>query len=83
MDKYTVVARIWHTGDECYYEAGDNVTMTHLTDSQIERLVAAGVIEPLRDKRKEQEAIENGDIDSTEHQFDGSDTELRGSSGGR
>ena len=52
MDRYIVLARIWHTGDECYYEAGDDVTMMHLADFQIERLVAQGVIEPVEKKVK-------------------------------
>lgn len=67
MDKYTVKVRIWHTGDECYYEAGKSVTMTHLADFQIERLIAAGVIEPVETKRKKREVKQHGDIDSTEY----------------
>lgn len=66
MDKYKVLARIWHTSDERYYEAGDNVTMAHLADFQIDRLIAQGVIEPVETKRKKREA-KNGDTDSTEH----------------
>ena len=67
MDKYNVLMRIWHTGDKRYYDAGANVTMTHLADFQIERLVAQGVIEPVETKRKKREAREHGDTDSTEH----------------
>lgn len=75
MDEYTVIMRIWHTGDECYYEAGtNNVTMTHLTDRQIERLVSQGVIKlneyvmaetkATKAKRK-REVKQNGNTDST------------------
>lgn len=67
MDKYRVLARIWHTGDECYYDAGQNVTMTHLAEFQIDRLIAQGVIEPVETKRKKQEVKQHGDTDSTEH----------------
>ncbi|MBU0599053.1 hypothetical protein KKF61_08790 [Patescibacteria group bacterium] len=56
--------RIWHTGDGCYYDAGENVTMTHLADFQIEGLIAQGVIEPIVKKR---EAKKHGNTDSTEH----------------
>ena len=52
MDEYTVLARIWHSGDECYYDAGENVTMTHLASFQVERLIAQGVIEPVEKKVK-------------------------------
>lgn len=67
MDEYTTLVRIWHTGDKQYYDAGENVTMTHLADFQIERLIAQGVIEPVAEKpkRKKQEAKGHGDIDST------------------
>lgn len=75
MDKYTVLVRIWHTGDKQYYDAGQNVTMTHLAEFQIEGLIAAGVIEPHREyvkaetraaeaKRKKREA-KHGNTDST------------------
>jgi len=52
VDRYIVLARIWHTGDECYYNAGDNVTMTHLAEFQIERLMAQGIIEPVEPVKK-------------------------------
>jgi len=56
VDEYMVLARIWHSGDERYYDAGDNVTMTHLADFQIKRLIAQGVIEPVeKPKRKKRE----------------------------
>ena len=66
MDEYKVLAHIWHTGDERYYEAGDNVTMTHLADFQIERLIAQGVIESIASKHKKQE-VKHGNIDSPKH----------------
>ena len=78
--KYKVLARIWHTGDKCYYEAGESATMTHLADFQIERLIAQGVIEPLPAlsasthsqaqagiAKTKREAKQHGDIDSTGH----------------
>ena len=71
MDKYTVLARIWHTGDERYYEAGASVTMTHLANFQIDALIAQGVIEPLPAQagiaKKKREVRKHGDTDSTEH----------------
>ena len=67
MDKYKVLARIWHSGDECYYKAGANVTMTHLADFQIDGLIAQGVIELVKSKRKKREVKQHGDTDSTEH----------------
>lgn len=66
-DKYIVRMRIWHTGDEQYYDAGANVTMTHLADFQIERLIAQSVIEPVQSKRKKREIKQHGNIDSTDH----------------
>ena len=68
MDKYTTLVRIWHRGDECYYDAGKNVTMTHLMDYQIEQLIAHGVIEPVPvDKPKKREVKDHGNTDSSEH----------------
>ena len=66
MDKYKVLARIWHTGDECYYEASEKVSMSHLADFQIERLIAQGVIEPVSSKSKKRE-VKRGDTDSAEY----------------
>ena len=63
--KYKVLARIWHTGDKCYYEAGASATMTHLADFQIERLIAQGVIEPIAKTKRE--AKQHGNTDSTRH----------------
>lgn len=73
MGKYKVLMRIWHTGDECYYDADENVTMTHLADFQVKQLIAQGVIEPVESKRlqkqtsKKREVKQHGDTDSTEH----------------
>ena len=67
MAKYRVLMRIWHTGDECYYEADENVSMSHLADFQIERLVMQGMIEPIESKHKKREVKQHGDTDSTEH----------------
>ena len=62
------LVRIWHSGDKQYYEAGENVTMTHLAGFQIKRLIAQGVIEPVnKPKRKKQEVKQHGNTDSTEH----------------
>jgi len=65
VGKYNVLMRIWHTKDERYYDAGENVSMTHLADFQIERLIAQGIIEPVKSKSKRE--VKHGDIDSTEH----------------
>ena len=67
MDKYITLVRIWHTGDACYYDAGENVTMTHLVGFQIDRLVEQGVIEPVQSKSKKRGVKQHGDTDSTEH----------------
>lgn len=67
MDRYNVLMRIWHTKDEQYYDDGDNVSLTHLADFQIERLVAQGVIEPVAEKCKKREVKQHGNTDSTEH----------------
>lgn len=65
MDEYKVLVRIWHTGDECYYDAGKNVSMTHLAAFQIERLITQGVIEPVVKPKRKKEAKQHGDTDST------------------
>lgn len=67
MDRYTVLVRIWHSGDERYYDVGASVTMTHLVGFQIDRLIAQGIIEPVKSKRKKREVKQHGDIDGTEH----------------
>ena len=66
MGRYNILKRIWHTKDERYYDNGDNVSLTHLADFQIDQLIAQGVIEPVPSKRKKQEA-KHGNTDSTEH----------------
>lgn len=74
VDRYKVLVRIWHTGDNRYYEAGEKVAMAHLADFQIERLIAQGIIAPMKSRKGAASARPNlkqeekhGDIDSTEH----------------
>ena len=63
MDEYRVLARIWHSGDERYYDTGANVTMTHLADFQIKRLIAQGVIEPVeKPKRLQKQASKKREV---------------------
>lgn len=84
MDKYRVLARIWHTGDGCYYETDANVTMTHLADFQIKRLIAQGVIEPVeKPKRKKREVKQHGNTDNTGNDHSGDNTNVDISRGGR
>ncbi len=65
MGRYNVLMRIWHTKDEQYYDDGDNVSLTHLADFQINALIAQGVIEPVAKKKRE--VKQHGDTDSTGH----------------
>lgn len=41
---YLVLKRIWHTGDECYYDPGDKIFLWHLSSSKIKSAVKLGLV---------------------------------------
>lgn len=46
MTNYLVKFAIWHTGEDRHYDAGAVVTLPHLDEETIARLVELGVVEP-------------------------------------
>ena len=54
--KYTVLSRIWHTGENRYYEPGAEVSLDHLNADEIERLLLKGIVAPVPVVRKKAES---------------------------
>ena len=43
--KYRALQHIWHTANGRYYEPGDTVDLSHLSDEAIAALIESGVVE--------------------------------------
>jgi len=42
--KYVVKQLIWHTGEQRYCQVGEAVSLGHLSDADVRRLIDAGVV---------------------------------------
>jgi len=49
--EYKVLSLIWHTGEERYCSPGAVVSLDHLDDAGIAKLVSRGIVEPVSEAK--------------------------------
>ncbi len=55
--RYIAQTRVWHTAEQRYYEAGNEVDLSHLSRDVVKALVEAGVVraESVEEEQEEEE----------------------------